>query len=78
MLFGNAMAFAAPIPEDPKFQEICMNGNLKAVVDKFQALVPDQKPVGDEAIDLLQKMLRADPAERLTLAQLRDHPWMKS
>lgn len=78
MLFGNDMMFSAPIPEDPKFQEMCVAGNLKSVVDKFQALVSDQTPVGDEAIDLLQSMLRADPAERLTLAEVQAHPWVTS
>jgi serine/threonine protein kinase len=79
MLFGNDMLFAAPIPEDPKFQEICVHGHLKAVVDKFQALAPDSvKPVSDQAIDLLQNMLRADPAERLTLEEVQEHPWMKA
>ena len=78
MLFGSDMLFAAPIPEDPKFQEICVHGHLKTVVDKFQALMPGEKPVSDEAIDLLQSMLRADQSERLTLAQVQDHAWMKS
>jgi len=68
MLFGSEMLFAAPIPEDPKFQEICMHGHLKTVVDKFQALNSAEKPVSDEAIDLLQGLLRADPTKRLTLA----------
>lgn len=78
MLFGSDMLFAAPIPEDPKFQEICVNGHLKAVVDKFQALATDVKPVSEQAISLLQSMLRADPAERLTLAEVLEHPWMKA
>ena len=78
MLFGDSMMFSAAIPEDPKFQEMCVSGNLKAVVDKFQALVPDQAPVSDEAIDLLQSMLRADPAERPTLAEVQAHPWVKA
>jgi len=77
MLFGGDVMFSAPIPEDPKFQEICIHGHLKAVVDKFQALVTDQKAVSDAAIDLLQSMLRADPAERLTLSEVQEHPWFK-
>merc|ERR1712194_919376 len=78
MLFGSEMLFAAPIPEDPKFQEICMHGHLKTVVDKLQALNSAEKPVSDEAIDLLQGLLRADPTKRLTLAQVKEHAWMKS
>jgi serine/threonine-protein kinase SRK2 len=78
LLFGSDMLFSAAIPEDPKFQDICLRGNLKSVVDKFHALIPDEKPVSDDAIDLLQSMLRAEPADRLTLAQIKDHPWMKA
>ncbi|CAB9520298.1 activated protein kinase catalytic subunit alpha-1 [Seminavis robusta] len=77
LLFGGDMLFAAPIPEDPKFQEMCVRGNLKSVVDKFQALIPSEKPVSEEAIDLVQNMLLADPAKRLTLSQIQDHPWVK-
>jgi len=78
MLFGDAMMFAAPIPEDPRFQEICVAGHLKAVVEKFYALNPDPDPVSDEAIDLLQNMLQADPANRLTLMQVKNHAWLKT
>ena len=78
MLFGDTMMFSAPIPEDPMFQEVCVAGHLKAVVDKHQALVPDQAPVSDEAIDLLQSMLRADPVDRPTLAEVQGHPWITS
>jgi serine/threonine protein kinase len=78
MLLGSDMLFSAPIPEDPKFQDICVHGNLKLVVDKFHALIPDEKPVSEDAVDLLQSMLRADPADRLTLAQIKDHSWMKA
>lgn len=78
MLLGSDMLFAAPIPEDPKFQEICVHGHLKAVVEKFQALNSDENPVSADAIDLLQGLLQADPAKRLTLAQVKEHAWMKS
>ena len=32
--------------------------------------------VSDEAGNLMQSMLRLDPAERLTLAQVMAHPWV--
>ena len=32
--------------------------------------------LSDEAGDLMQKMLRLDPKERLTLAQVMEHPWV--
>lgn len=30
-----------------------------------------------EVIDLLQKMLVADPAERITVPQMLEHPWVR-
>lgn len=89
MLLGPDALFYAPMPEDPKFYEMCVQGHLKSVVEKMEALRSstesgdnnDQesglKPVSSEALDLLQRMLRADPADRLTLGQVKDHAWMK-
>lgn len=77
MLFGLEACFSAPIPEDPKFQEICVKGNMKIVAEKAKTLLPHQKPVSAEAIDLLQSMLRLDPTQRLTLFQIQNHAWIK-
>ena len=35
-----------------------------------------KNPVSDEACDLLQNMLWRDPRQRLTLAQILQHPWV--
>ena len=78
MLFGLEAFFSAPIPEDPVYQEICINGHLKQVAEKAQALMADQKAVSEEAIDLLQNILREDPADRLTLAEVKNHAWLKT
>ena len=39
-------------------------------------LVSWDRAVSPEATDLLQRMLRLDPRERLSLAQVAEHPWM--
>lgn len=33
--------------------------------------------VSDEAVDLLRQMFRPYPQDRLTLAQVMEHPWVK-
>ena len=33
--------------------------------------------VSEDAADLMQRMLRANVEERLTLEQVRDHPWVQ-
>ena len=35
-----------------------------------------QTPVSDAAVDLLHSLLKENPEERLTIAQVRAHPWM--
>jgi serine/threonine protein kinase len=41
-----------------------------------QMLTEWQIPISADAKDLLQRMLFADPADRLSLQQVRAHPWM--
>ena len=38
----------------------------------------DNLRISDEAMDLLRKILRFDPNDRLTLEQIRAHAWMTS
>ena len=54
---------------DFKFQYIVGN-RLQELVDRWQL------PIPPAAVDLIQKLLQRNPAERLTIAQIRDHPWM--
>ena len=49
---------------------------LSAEEVNFDGL-PGRKKLSDEVIDLLQRMLRKDPAQRLTLLQVLDHPWLQ-
>ena len=32
--------------------------------------------MSDEVLDLIQRILRPDPAQRLTISQILAHPWM--
>lgn len=67
MLLGYETLFDAPIPEDKRFKEICIRGNLKAYAPET---------LSDSAIDLLQGMLQAAPRDRLSLEAVKAHPWV--
>lgn len=41
-----------------------------------QMLTEWKIPISPDAMDLLQRMLFLDPKDRLSLAQVRAHPWM--
>lgn len=41
-----------------------------------QMLTEWRIPISPDAMDLLQRMLFVDPKDRLSLAQVRAHPWM--
>jgi serine/threonine-protein kinase Chk2 len=72
MLFGTEAPFVWASPQDRRFVEICVKGNVKEVaVHKWNS------SVSDDALDLIQNMLRANPEERLTLEQCVQHPWLK-
>lgn len=84
MLMGNDAIFSAPVPADPTFRRICMTpGGLKdyvATTRKKRKLATGSDtttPISDEAIDLLQGMLRVDPKARLTLKDVQSHPWVR-
>ncbi|CAB9525026.1 activated protein kinase catalytic subunit alpha-1 [Seminavis robusta] len=68
MLVGVA-PFSLAQRADPRFKVIT-SGGLK---DYLQGLGVSLSP---EALDLLQGMLRANPRERFTLADVMDHPWV--
>jgi serine/threonine protein kinase len=73
LLLGTDALFEAPIPEDKKFKEICIHGNLKGALGKWDE---NAVTVSDEALDLLQCMLRADPRDRLSLMDVQAHAWV--
>ena len=63
--------FLMPDPVDRNFCTIALEGGLASLL---QAKGID---VSDGAVDLLQKMLWSDPAKRLTLAAIVNHPWVQ-
>ena len=73
MLLDGSALFDAPIAEDPKYDEICINSNLKGALQRW---MPDEFHLSAEAIDLLERMLRAEPQKRLTLSAVRNHSWV--
>ena len=62
--------FALPDASDSNFNIIAIEGNLKELL-QIKSIFLDE-----EACDLLQKMLLLDPAKRLTLAEIVNHPWV--
>lgn len=55
--------------DDPRFRLIT-RGGLEQLIQQWQ------RPISPEAIDLLQSMLREDPAHRLSLFEIMHHPWV--
>jgi len=80
MLFGTDAPFAWASHEDRRFVEISVKGNLKGLSTKWEVTNPNKKakatPVSDDALDLIQNVLRAEPSDRLTLQQVLEHPWV--
>jgi len=55
-------------PEDPRYKMV-IKGKLSRMLDSWK------RPVSPLAADLLQKMLMEDPRQRLSLTEIKDHPW---
>lgn len=79
MLLGSDALFVAPVQEDRRFVEICVEGNLKEALQRWEertSTTDPATPASDDVIDLLQKMLRAEPKDRWTLSQVLEHAWV--
>lgn len=66
-----SLLFAAPVPADWRFTEICVHGRLAQLLEKESGL--DLSPT---LVDLLQGLLHANPVDRLTLDKVKSHPWL--
>jgi serine/threonine protein kinase len=77
MVVSSHALFSAPVPEDRLFVELCEQGNIKQVVERFGKATKRQLSLSSDLEDLLQKMLKADPAQRLSLDQVMEHAWLK-
>mmetsp|Transcript_3372 Transcript_3372/g.8122 ORF Transcript_3372/g.8122 Transcript_3372/m.8122 type:complete len:390 (-) Transcript_3372:236-1405(-) len=56
-------------PEDPRYKMVT-RGRLSRMLESWK------RPVSPLAADLLQKMLMEDPRQRLSLTEVKDHPWV--
>lgn len=63
--------FAMPDPVDGNFCAISERGDLAGFLSA-QGIELDER-----AVDLLQNMMWCDPAKRLTLAEVVNHPWVR-
>lgn len=57
-------------PDDPRYRMIT-KGGLMTMLQKWN------RPISEAAGDLLQRMLRADPRDRLSLTEVIDHEWIQ-
>lgn len=55
---------------DPKYQLIS-EGKLQTILDEYNI-----KNISADGIDLLHKLLKTNPDERISLDGIIDHPWM--
>ncbi len=55
--------------EDPRYRMV-VNGGLVRMLESWK------RPISPAAADLLQRMLMEDPRQRLSLTEVRDHPWV--
>jgi serine/threonine protein kinase len=69
MLVGLA-PFKWAHPSDKRYAKMSMGG-LKSLIDALEI------PLSPEACDLLQGFFWADPRQRLTLAEVMQHPWVQ-
>ena len=57
--------------EDPRYKMVVRGGLTRMLASWNREISP-------AAADLLQKMLRENPRERLSLMEVKDHPWVLS
>lgn len=63
--------FAMPHPDDANFRRISIERDLAGFLHAKNI------DLGAGVVDMLQKMLVADPHQRSTLSDIVDHPWMR-
>ena len=78
MVVSSQALFVAPIPEDRNFVELCVKGNIRKQAETFGKMTRQDLELSDDLVDLLQKMLKVNPKERLSLAEIMEHPWVKN
>lgn len=71
MLFGIQAPFPLASPQDRRYRQVVVKGNLRGMARKWDPL----GRVSSDAADLIQSMLRENPADRLSLQEIKEHPW---
>jgi len=56
-------------PDDARYRMV-MKGKLAHMLNKWE------RPIPADAMDLLARMMREDPADRLCLREVMEHPWV--
>lgn len=54
------------------------NNNMKELSHRvrFEPALPMAAGISNQAFDLVSKLLCKDPCDRITLAEIKQHPWM--
>jgi len=77
MLFGR-LPFIKRLSQT-NLNNISMIFGIHNAILKNDLYIPKNKEVSDEVVDLLTKLLKKDPVERLTqISEIMKHPWMKN
>lgn len=71
MLIG-CKPFKLPHPTDEQFRRLTLDGMLKENLKYWEI------ELTDDAIDLLQNMLKFEQCERFSLSEVMQHPWVTS
>jgi serine/threonine protein kinase len=76
MVVGCDALFLAPVEDDRTFVKLCLKGNVKSSASKYGKCIGRTIDLSDDLVDLLQKMFKVDPRERLKLKEILEHPWV--
>eukprot|EP01038_Epipyxis_sp_PR26KG_P005325 gene5325-7391_t len=71
LMVAGCELYELPSMNDPRFKYAIMEGNIKSLLYIWK-----KTDVSDDVIDLISKILKYDPSERLSLQNIRYHPWM--
>lgn len=78
MVVGCDALFLAPVEDDRTFVKLCLRGQVKSLSSKYGNMIGETIDLSDDLVDLLQKMLKVDQSERLSLEQILEHPWVRN
>lgn len=76
MVIGADALFLAPLDDDRTFVKLCLKGQIRSLASTYGELIGESIELSDDLVDLLQKMLKVDPHDRLTLSKIMEHPWV--